>query len=280
MVEAAGAGEPHILRYTRWLREHRGLDFDPTTHAGYDRLWRWSCDDLEAFWQSIWDYFEVRSPTPHARVLKAEVMPGARWFEGARVNYAGHVFAHRERADAAGVPAIVFRDESLQDLGQSEVIGWLELQRRVASFAQSLRELGVEPGDRVAAFLPNVPATAVAFLATASIGAIWSVCSADMGPLAVLDRFRQIEPKVLVATRRYRYGGIVHDRSAVLAEMLAELPSIRAVVLVGDEAPREADLDVGPRAPTLHAYADLIAADVAFAPTPVDFDHPLWIVYS
>src|SRR5580765_8782381 len=106
--------EPQILRYVRWLRERRGLDFDPTTPAGYERFWRWSCDDLRAFWQSIFDFFESESPTPHETVLVAETMPGATWFPGARVNYAQHVFRHAPESDAAGHPAIVFRDETMQ----------------------------------------------------------------------------------------------------------------------------------------------------------------------
>ena len=259
------AGEPHILRYTRWLREARGLAFDATTHAGYDALWRWSCADLGAFWQTIFDYFEVRSPTPHAAVLAEATMPGARWFPGARVNYARHVFSHAAAADAAGVPAIVFRNEALQQLGTSEEIGWLELRRQVASLAAALRGFGVEPGDRVGAFLPNVPQAAVAFLACASVGAVWSVCSPDIGPMAVLDRFRQIEPKVLVACDGYVYGGIHHDRSAVVAELLAGLPSVRDVVLWRN-------LDAGAAAGGLagehrrgHDYAALIADDEAEA---------------
>ena len=281
--------EPHILRYVRWLRETRGLDFDATTHAGYAALWRWSCDDLSAFWQTIFDYFEVRSPTPHSAVLAEVAMPGARWFPGARVNYAKHVFAHAEAAHAAGVPAIVFRNEALHARGQSEEIGWLELRRQVGELAAALRGFGVEPGDRIAAYLPNAPQAAVAFLACASVGAVWSVCSPDMGPLAVLDRFRQIEPKVLVACDGYVYGGVQHDRSAVVAELLGGLPSVRDLVLWRN-------LDVGADAKVVgfateqrrgHDYAALVGGssvgigdNSAAAPLELPFDHPLWIVYS
>jgi len=266
------AAAPLILDYTRWLAAERGLVFDATTTAGYDRLWRWSCEDLGAFWQSIWDYFRVHSPTPHSAVLEEEVMPGAHWFPGARVNYAGHLFSHADRAHAAGHPAIVFRNEARQLRGESLEISWLELRRQVASFAAALEAMGVGAGDRVCAFMPNVPQTAIAFLACASLGAIWSVCSADMGPLAVLDRFRQIEPKVLVACDGYVYGGVSHDRRGVVAELVAGLPSVGNVIVwrqAGDASHAE-----------WHDFATLCERDLAFSSVQVPFDHPLWVVYS
>ena len=275
--------EPHILRYTRWLRDTRGSDFDPTTPAGYERLWRWSCDDLPAFWQSIWDFFEVESPTPHTAVVADETMPGTRWFPGAQVNYAQHLFRHADRAHAAGQPAIVFRNEAMQKAGRTEVLAWPELRRRVGALAANLQAMGVQPGDRVCAFLPNVPQTAVAFLACASLGAVWSVCSADMGPLAVLDRFRQIEPMVLIACDGYVHGGTTHDRMAVLGEMLAELPSVRHVVLwnnIGTGDPASLASPVGSSARAAHDFDALTEGDIAVAPRFLPFDHPLWIVYS
>jgi acetoacetyl-CoA synthetase len=167
------APEPQILGYVRWLRETRGLDFDPTTYEGYERLWRWSCDDLGAFWRSIWEHFGVVSPTPHRTVLAEAKMPGAVWFPGAQVNYTQHVFGHADAAHAAGHPAIVFRDEAMQRIGTHEEIAWPELRRRVAALAAALASMGVAPGDRVAAFLPNRPEAAGAFLACASLGAVW-----------------------------------------------------------------------------------------------------------
>jgi acetoacetyl-CoA synthetase len=265
--------EPLILAYTRWLEAERGLVFDATTTEGYDRLWRWSYSDLPAFWQSIWDYFEVRSPTPHATVIEEIVMPGARWFPGARVNYAGHLFSHADRAHAAGYPAIVFRNEAMQIRGESAEMSWPELRRQVAQFAVALEGMGVVAGDRVCAFMPNVPQTAVAFLACASVGAIWSVCSADMGPLAVLDRLRQIEPKVLVACDGYVYGGVAHDRRGVLDELVAGLPSVRDVVVWRQSGD-------GPRQGAHHDFTALTEGDMAFEAKPLPFDHPLWIVYS
>ncbi|MBS0444698.1 MAG: acetoacetate--CoA ligase [Proteobacteria bacterium] len=272
--------EPQILRYTRWLAEHRGLQFDPTTTDGYDALWRWSVDDLTAFWSSIWAWSGLQSPTPWTSVLEAEVMPGARWFSGAQVNYAQHVFTHADRSHAAGHPAMLFQNEAMQARGEIDEIAWPELRRRVASLAAALRRMGVEPGDRVCAFLPNTPAAAVAFLAAASVGAIWSVCSPDMGPVAVLDRFRQIEPKVLIACDGYTYGGVAHDRMAVLEGLLGELPSVRHVVL---QRYLNADTDRARLAGATRDAQDfdaLIAADVPFEPRWLPFDHPLWVVYS
>ena len=272
--------EPRILRYTQWLRESRGLDFDVTTPTGYDRLWRWSCDELPAFWQSIWDWFGIESPTPHDAVLVEETMPGAQWFRGAEVNYAQHLLRHAGPAHAAGHPAIVFRNETMQLRGETLEIGWPELRRQVGALAAEFSKLGVAPGDRVVAFMPNVPQTAVAFLACASLGAVWSVCSADMGPLAVLDRFRQIEPKVLIACDGYRYGGVAHDRLDVVASLLEGLQSVRDAVLVRN---CDADTDLARLAApgrATHDFELLTAGAATVEPEWLDFDHPLWIVYS
>jgi len=248
--------EPRITAYRRWLAEHRDLRF-----ADYDALWRWSVSDLAGFWSSIWDCFDIESPTPYSAVLGAERMPGAKWFDGAQVNLARHVFGHADAAHAAGHPAIVFADEALLARGELREVSWPELRRQVASFAAALKALGVQRGDRVCAVLPNTPQTAAVFLAVASIGAIWSICSPDMGPVAVLDRFRQIEPKVLVACDGYTWGGVAYDRRAHVDGLLAELPSVQHTV----------------RGPRIEA---LMAGDVPLEPEWVPFDHPLWIVYS
>ena len=276
--------EPQITRYTRWLAQQRGLHFDPTTTDGYDALWRWSVGDLRAFWGSIWDYFKLQSPTPFETVLVDEVMPGARWFPGAQLNYAQQVFRHAAGAHAAGHPAIVFQNERMRERGEMQELAWPELQRQVASLAAHLARLGVQPGDRVCAILPNTPHTAVAFLAVASVGAIWSICSPDMGPVAVLDRFVQIEPKLLIACDGYVYGGVAHDRLPVLQGLLDQLPSVHDVVLLRYLNPQaEVSLPAhtaGPR-PTLHDFDSLTSGGAAtLAPTWLPFDHPLWVVYS
>ena len=267
---------PQIRLYQDWLAAERGLRFED-----YDALWRWSTTDLDAFWQSIWDYFELRSPTPHTAVLAHNVMPGANWFPGAKVNYAQQVLRHVDPAHAAGFLAVISRNEK----GQSTELSWPELQRQVASLALHLQAQGVQPGDRVAAYLPNIPETMVAFLAVVSIGGVWSVCAPDMGTNAVLDRFRQIEPKVLIACDGVTYGGKDFDRLAVVAELRAALPTVQHAILhtnlaVGDEAQQAALAAVAPCASFATATARDDAAVAAFEPLWLPFDHPLWIVYS
>jgi len=272
---------PQITRYLQWLQAHRGLHFDPSTPEGYDTLWRWSIDDLPGFWSSIWEYFDLQSPTPWRAVLAEPVMPGAKWFEGAQVNYARQALRHADAAHAAGHPAIVFQNERMHARGELAETSWPQLRAQVGAFASKLQAMGVAPGDRVVAFMPNIAQTVVAFLAVASVGAIWSVCSPDMGPVAVLDRFRQIEPKVLIACDGYTYGGADHDRMPVLAELLAALPSVKDVVLLRylrEDA--NADSLAAPQR-TVHDFTALSAPiDAPFEPLPVPFDHPLWVVYS
>ena len=259
---------PQIGRYQDWLRQRHGLGFDD-----YDALWRWSTTDLGAFWQSVWDYFALESPTPHRAVLEGAAMPHVRWFPGAQVNYARQVWRHVEPAEAAGQPAIIAEDE----LGRVRTVGWRELQRDVAALAVGLRALGVRRGDRVAAYLPNRAETVVAFLACASLGAIWSVCAPDMGTAAVLDRFRQIEPTVLIAADGVHYAGRPLDRSATVRELRAGLPTLSHVVTL--RTPYAAQ-----RLTDTHDFAALVDRDDAavrdFAPEWLPFDHPLWIVYS
>lgn len=272
--------EPQIARYTRWLEQERGLHFDPRTNEGYDALWRWSVNELEAFWSSIWHYFDIQSPTPHSKVLVEDRMPGAKWFPGAQVNYVQQVFRHADAAQAAGHPAMVFQNELMRERGELQELSWPELRRQVASLAAHLQGLGVEAGDRVVAFLPNTPQTAVAFLAVASLGAVWSVCSPDMGPVAVLDRFRQIAPKVVIACDGYVYGGTAHDRLPVLEGLLPELPSVEHVVLWRylDADAKHSRLASASR--QAHDFDTLIADEATLVPTWVAFDHPLWVVYS
>ena len=217
--------QAQIRLYQDWLRDQRGLEFD-----SYDELWRWSTTELDAFWQSIWDYFELQSPTAHSSALARNLMPGAEWFPGAQVNYARQVLRHVNAAQAAGVPAVISSNEKRQ----LRTLSWSELRRQVASLALHLQAQGVQPGDRVAAYLPNVPEAMVAFLATVSIGAVWSICAPDMGTHAVLDRFRQIAPKVLIACDGVTYGGRDHDRLGVLAELRAALPSVQHTLLLGN----------------------------------------------
>ena len=185
-------------------------------------------EDLEGFWRSIWDYDGIISPTPFTAALGEDAMPGARWFEGAQVNYARHLFRHVAAAEAAGQPAIIAMDER----GDTTTLGWAELRRQSASLALELRARGIGQGDRVAAYLPNIPAAVVGLLACASLGAIWTLCSPEMGINAVLDRWRQTAPKALIAVDSLYYAGKAMDRSAAIAEICRQLPSIESVFLV------------------------------------------------
>ncbi len=265
---------PNIRLYTEWLAIERKLHFD-----SYDALWRWSTTDIAAFWQSIWDYFEIQSPTPHSAVLIDKGMPDCTWFPGAQVNYAAQVFRHVDAAHAAGFLAIVSENEQ----GVIREMTWPELRRQVASMALHLKALGVERGDRVAAYMPNIPETMIAALACFSIGAVWSVCSPDMGTAAVLDRFAQITPKVLIGVDGVYYGGKAMDRSAVMEELQAALPSVQNVVLLATPySIRPVAVPNGKVAPfdfeTLTQKS--IAETASFQPEWLPYDHPLWIVYS
>ena len=204
------AAESHLSAFITWLRDERGLVFED-----YDALWRWSVDDLEVFWLAVWDFFDVPSHRQPTRVLAEGTMPGASWFEGARLNY-----AEMALAGADDRPAITFERED----GSGASMTRKELAAAVGSVAAALRGLGVGPGDRVAAYLPNIPEAVIAFLASASIGAVWSSCSPDFGAQAVIDRFQQIEPSVLFAVESYRYGGSTFDRRDVL-DGIADAPS-------------------------------------------------------
>jgi acetoacetyl-CoA synthetase len=263
---------PQIRLYQNWLRDQRGLSFDT-----YNDLWRWSVTELDAFWQSIWDYFELQSPTPHSAVLANNVMPGAQWFPGAKTNYAHQVLRHVQPAHAAGFLAVI----SLNEKGLRREMTWPELRRQVAAMALHLQAQGVQPGDRVAAYLPNIPEAMVAFLATASVGGVWSICAPDMGTNAVLDRFKQIEPKVLIAVDGVRYGGRDFDRMSVVQELQNALPSVQHVIIHENLGTLDlTNCEVGASVQMSAITARDDAEVQAFEPLWLPFDHPLWIVYS
>jgi acetoacetyl-CoA synthetase len=254
-----------LREYMDWLETERGLSF-----AGYDELWHWSVGDLEAFWASIWDFFGVQADGGYERVLGKRNMPGAEWFSGTSLNYAEHVFAGKDDAETAILHA--------SELRQLDQLSWGELRAQVAATAAGLRALGVERGDRVVAYMPNIPEAIVAFLATASIGAIWSSCSPDFGPASVIDRFAQIEPKVLFAVDGYRYGGKDFDRRETLAQLQEAMPTLRRTVVLPylDPEPDLSSLrDATPWQELLSSSED---AELSFERVP--FDHPLWVLYS
>ena len=256
-----------LTAYMAWLEATRGLTF-----ADYHALWQWSVDEVEAFWASIWDFYDIQHSAPYTTVLEARTMPGTKWFTGSKLNYAEHALRHADGPK----PAIIFQSE----LKPRTEVSWDELKRQVAAVANTLKALGVKPGDRVVAYMPNIPQTVVALMAVASIGAIWSSASPDMGHVSVIDRFKQIEPKVIFAVDGYRYGGKDFDRRSIVKEIIAALPSVEKVVLVPY-------LDDGINASALSGVAAsvMLWADALATPGPltfaqVPFDHPLWVVYS
>jgi len=260
--DAARVENARLTDYQRWLSAEKGLAFDD-----YQSLWAWSVEHLEDFYESLWRYFDIRHSAPYERVLDGLTMPGAKWFEGARLNLAEQVFRHHENEPDR--PAILSRSE----LRGLDTLTWGELRGRIAALADSLRRLGVGPGDRVVAYLPNLPETMVAFFAVSSLGAIWSSCSPDMGTRSVLDRFRQIDPKVMIAVDGYRYGGKDFDRLTVVDGLRDQLPTLEKVVLLPY-------LNADARLDGALLWDDLVSHEASMRFEQVPFDHPLWVVYS
>ena len=253
----------NVSRYMRWLSSNKGLDF-----ADYAGLWQWSVTEIEGFWASIWEFYEVGALPPDHAVLADRSMPGAKWFSGAELNY-----AERALTRSDDHPAVVFKaeDKALTTLT------FRQLRRRVASVATGLRRLGVGKGDRVVAYMPNTPETVVAFLATASIGATWAVCSPEFGTRNVVDRFKQIAPKVLLAADGYRYGGRDYPKLDAVAEIEAALPSLEKTVVLPylKLAPKLGGLRLAMPWEELETGGD---DTLEFERVP--FDHPLWVLYS
>jgi acetoacetyl-CoA synthetase len=269
---AADVERAEMTRYMRWAGERRGAPF-----VDYEELWSWSVQETEDFWASIWEFAGVRASRPYERVLDSLAMPGTRWFQGAELNYAENMLlgpgsvSPRDPAQVA-----VLHCSELRGLDQ---LTWGELSERVAAAAGGLRSLGVGRGDRVVAYMPNIPETLIAFLATASLGAIWSSAAPEFGARSVIDRFAQIEPKVLLAVDGYRHGGKDFDRTSVVEGILAELPTVEHTVMLPYLS--EGDLPERSEAGRL-GWSRLLAlgdgAELTFEQVP--FDHPLWVLYS
>jgi acetoacetyl-CoA synthetase len=261
----------NLFAFMKWLRSERGRSF-----AQYDDLWRWSVEDLESFWQAIWDYFKIHSTSPATAVLSSRNMPSARWFEGSSVNYAEHVLRHENSGDPGRT---VFQHCSeVRELG---TMSWADLGAQVRILATELRRLGLKPGDRVVAYMPNIPETIVAMLATTAIGCVWSTAAPEFGVKTVVDRFSQTSPKLMFASDGYRYGGKDFDRRAHVAEIVSAVESIETVVSLGylnayaswpkmraNVASWSAMLDRQPIDPSLFEYEY------------VGCEHPLWILFS
>jgi acetoacetyl-CoA synthetase len=262
-----------MTRFMRWAGERRGQAF-----ADYGELWRWSVEEIEDFWAAIWEFCGVRASKPYEQVLSSHEMPGARWFEGAELNYAENVLLADRDADAVAV----LHASELRQLGQLTAG---ELSARVAAAAGGLRAVGVVRGDRVVAYMPNIPETLIAFLAVASIGAIWSSAAPEFGARSVVDRFAQIEPTVLLAVDGYRHGGKDFDRMDVVHSILADLPTVQHVVLVpylssgASEQAAALGSEEGRVGITWHELLGRgEGSELRFEQVP--FGHPLWVLYS
>lgn len=257
--------DSNLKKYIDWLQENRNLSFKE-----YEELWEWSVTHLENFWESVWDYFNIGPETSYLEVLTERTMPGAKWFTGAKLNYAEYAF-RKTRADN---PAII----AYSEIRGKETISWKSLGQKVAAFAAALTDAGVKAGDRVAAYLPNIPEAMVAFLASASIGAVWSSCSPDFGSPTVIDRFKQIEPVVLIAVDGYRYGGKDFNRLSSVRDIQKAIPSLKRTILLPylSTAPNPEFLE------DAVVWDDFIKkyekAPLKFVDVP--FDHPLWILFS
>ena len=276
-VDAVEGAE--MTRFMRWAAERHGRAF-----GGYDELWRWSVDQLEDFWADIWDFCGVRASKPYRRALASTQMPGAAWFEGAELNYAENLLAGHQSDAVAVIDA--------SELRELREMTWAQLSELIAAAAGGLRSLGVRRGDRVVAYMPNIPETLIAFLATASIGAIWSSAAPEFGARSVIDRFGQIEPKVLLAVDGYRHGGKDFDRAGVVERILDELPTVEHVVTlaylyqpgVSAGAAQPVGAASGPegRPARRLSWNELLergaGAEHSFEQVP--FEHPLWVLYS
>ncbi|MBC41357.1 MAG: acetoacetate--CoA ligase [Pusillimonas sp.] len=253
-----------LAHYQQWLARHYGV-----SPGDYADLWQWSVDNLELFWTSIWTYFDVQSDGLNEPVLASHTMPNAQWFPNAALNYAEHVF--RNATDQR--PALIARSETSEPFE----VSWADLRRDAGALAASLRKLGIGKGDRVVSYLPNRPETVVAFMACASLGAVWSSCAPDMGVRVVTDRFSQIEPKLIFATDSYSYNGKFHSRVVQVNELLESLPTVEHVVHVPGP-----DTRVSESLPWRNklSWESQVAepADLVFERVP--FSHPLWVVYS
>lgn len=251
----------HLVEFTDYLLTSKTVD--PAVCADYSTLWTWSTTQPEHFWRSFATFAGIELQTPAGVTAVPESVSGAGWFPGSTLNYADEVF----RRDRSG-DAIIAVDED----GTAVHVSWTELRGRVSSVALFLKESGVEPGDRVAAVLPNRTEAVVGLLAAASVGAVWSVVAPEFGVEAIVSRLGQLEPVVLFATTGYDYGGKRRDREGVIVDVARGIPSLREIVWVGPRP--EADAALG------RSWDEILLHDTPLNAEPVPFDHPLWVLFS
>lgn len=256
--------QSRLYHYQRWLEENRNLTF-----PDYQSLWQWSVDQPAAFWASLWAYFDIIAHTPYEKVMTNAPMPDTAWFTGSTLNYAEHIFRNKH----ASHPALLTQSETRP----LTAVSWAQLEDRVAAFSAYLRAQGVGRGDRVVGFLANTEEATIAFLAACSIGAVWSSCSPDFGTSSVADRFQQIEPKVLIAVDGYSYNGKPYDKTKVVQEICASLPTLERVVVVPFLA-ETPDLAAISKSVLWRDALRTPHQGLAFEAVP--FDHPIWVLYS
>lgn len=254
----------HLNDYQQWLFTNLGLEF-----KNYEELWEWSINNIETFWKSIWKYFDVISYSTYENILSSFKMPGNKWFEGASLNYAEHLFRKANNKH----PAIIFNNEA----GDYHEITWETLQTKVASFVSYLKSIGIKKGDRVVAFLPNVPEATISFLAVNSIGAIWSSTSPDFGVESVVDRFAQIKPKVLIAVDGYQYNGKHYDKTSIVNSIVKALPTLNQVIIL--PYLNKHALENFPKN-YINIETVLSSKNCELNFEPVEFNHPIWVLYS
>jgi len=254
----------HLKKYMNWLQEKHNLSFN-----SYHNLWQWSINNLEDFWESIWDYFSIKSHSPYSKVLSSYTMPNCKWFEGATLNYAEHIFRNAN----PNKTALWFSNES----GQNYAMSWQELETKVASMVTYLKSIGITKGDCIVAYLPNLPEATITFLAVNAIGAIWSSTSPDFGSESVINRFKQIKPKVLIAVDGYQYNGKSYDKTNTVKAITKALPTLKKVILL-------AYLNKNAVANFPKNYVDIntifYEKGEPLTFQPVDFSHPIWVLYS
>ena len=252
----------NLKHFEAWLVAEKGLAFDD-----YEALWQWSTENVADFWACLWDYFEIIAHAPYSAVLSGTEMPDVQWFDGATLNYAEHIFRHK----SDDRPALLFKSERQE----ATAISWAELEAKVGAFQRFLKAQGIGPGDRVAAYLPNIPEAIIAFLAVNALGAVWSCCSPDFGVRTVIDRFAQIEPALFLAVDGYTYNGKPYDRLAEVRQINAEIGEPRTVLL--------SYLDTDSSMPGALSWETIqteYKSDEPVTFTPVPFNHPIWVLYS
>lgn len=254
----------NLTKYNNWLKEHYNLLFD-----NYNELWQWSVDEVPLFWKSISEFFNVQFHSPYKSVMSDDPMPFTKWFEGSTLNYAEHIFRNK----TSERPAILFASERKEMTS----VSWTELEKQTAALQTYLKQQNIKPEDRVAAYLPNIPQATVSLLATISLGAVWSSCSPDFGSGSVLDRFRQIAPKILIAVDGYTYNGASYDRIEMVKEISEHLPSVEKIILIPYLNARP-DVQGIKNVISWNEVMSTPSQELSF--TPVPFSHPIWILYS